>query len=331
MRLTGVLAILLTVVAVPLTGVILLNERVVTLDGIEMPAVLSTPAGRQALIIVAVVLLCLWGGTALAGVLLLLRKGAFARPIRGFAEAPWACCFGIILLWWTVFVVMIPGPFLLWYADTRRGLPRCPECRGWVPPGATVCPDCGTAIETPPAAAPAVPPAAGKAAAPTAGLARGCAQCGSETAPGALYTYYYGTFQKTEYMGRSSMRQVYRVGGSEDVFLCHSCVDRCAQQFARRGGLIGLILALAVPVLIAVPDLLRGKPLVAVLPAAAVYGGIFLAVILFLYLRLRREAKKHPERSGDALALRLRKAARQREGYTRFFTREQYRAMGGRL
>ena len=86
-----------------------------------------------------------WFILSLTGVVILSRKGYF--PVEKLRGNEAFGCIIFLVFWWLIFIIIaIPGPYLLWYADTKKRKPQCPSCKRWLPPGVVVCPACGSRI-----------------------------------------------------------------------------------------------------------------------------------------------------------------------------------------
>jgi len=153
-----------------------------------------------------------------------------------------------------------------------------------------------------------------------------CEKCMTETNKGGNYSFYYGTFTGSSRFDRHITFQHFRIGGSENVFLCDDCVNRQINRFALLIGSVFSLIALAFSVL----RLFVGGPApegssletIIGFPIALVGGPL-------LYLGISRSWKrgKNREIMGDSLAIQLRKNNLKSKGYTKFFTRENYKGL----
>jgi hypothetical protein len=158
-----------------------------------------------------------------------------------------------------------------------------------------------------------------------------CEKCHRERAHGRTYRFYYGTKGRPERSVEWDLRVTrtpIRVAGQESVWLCQRCVWLLSD----------LGVGLSVGVLVVFSGLLVSVGLVQrfLEPSSqfAMGGACLAAVALPLlvfslgtgiwYARWGKRRTK----PGERLAIRLRKAALQRQGYDTFLTTEQYNRLG---
>lgn len=77
-----------------------------------------------------------WVGTAIWGILWLMKKGYLANTTC----AVW----GVVILfgWWAIPLILGLGPIWLAIAAKVEGKKRCPHCRSMIPESATRCASC---------------------------------------------------------------------------------------------------------------------------------------------------------------------------------------------
>jgi hypothetical protein len=304
----------------------------------------------------------IWALSAFTGIVVLLRKGFLSKTMEAWGGmAAWLGCVVLLMFGWILLpLIALFGPYLLWFAATRRGLPQCPNCKRFVPVGVRVCPQCGTVMPGPTgmAAAPAQPvspkvqaapegpevqlapesQAVQQVPAPPTPVQRieainvtTCENCHKETTAGNLYTFFYGVLTGTDMPDSKHIREDFKVSGSETVYLCDNCIK---QNLNKRGRIFAFILGIGGVVLIGVGLLLRALGVSQASggldPQGFICGGfIFLVMMPVILQTIRGQAKKGAlEGPGDAMAIGLRKAVLQQRGFTRFWTRQQLRDLG---
>lgn len=160
-----------------------------------------------------------------------------------------------------------------------------------------------------------------------------CEKCHRERAHGRTYRFYYGIkgrpVKSVEWDLRVTRTPI-QVAGQESVWLCHRCVFGLLD--------LGLGLSLGVLVVFAVLLLFVGlglsfqkssSPITmtgSCLAAPALLLLVFSLGTGIWYARWGRRRTK----VGERLAIRLRKAALQRQGYDTFLTTEQYNRLESR-
>lgn len=155
-----------------------------------------------------------------------------------------------------------------------------------------------------------------------------CESCGVDTQTGQRYTFYYGSLTGASTTGRLTVTN-YRIAGRQDLFLCDTCVARHSEMNARKLGLILLVVPLLIGLCFLSPIFLglegygfeQAKPLMPIL---------WLALLgPFVYLIRRSVWKRGTGGVGDSLAIKLRRPELKKAGFDSFFTREEYKRMGG--
>ena len=315
-------SISLSVVLFGLLGVLLLN-------GTFNKGTATTPAEPYEITLfwIFLVALAVWCLSGALGWIMLSRRGFFADQMESLAGYEWAGCIaGIFLLAGLWIVAVLPGPYLMWFASTRRPRPMCPKCKNWMPYSATVCAHCGTPLQAEPGEMPAPPIPAESALEST--LEPKCEKCQAINPAGAVYSFAYGTFAGSEYLGRQRTRYNFKIAGTQDIFLCDRCVTEFGKKRAQKIGLGTSLVVLAIMVGLYVCSLL----MIAINPEGAPQTGsllpaVVLALLLVpvLYFGLPLGVRRQPLGQGDLLAIQLRKPALKSQGYTRFFTRQQIR------
>jgi hypothetical protein len=314
-------SILLTVVLIGLLAVFLVN-------GTLSKGSATAPAQPYEISLFYVFLAALgvWCLSGALGWIVLFRRGFFADQLEKMVGYAWlGCIVGIFLLAGLWMVAVLPGPYLLWFATTRRQRPMCPQCKNWMPHGATRCAHCGALMPGAQAEKLVTPqPAESQPQAPTEAT---CEKCKAVNPVGASYVFYYGTFAGSEYLGDQRTRYDFKIAGTQEIFLCNQCVTEYGRKRAQRkslgisAGLAALVIGLSVCSLlmsVANPD---ATSQINMMPAVV----LLLILAPLLYFWMQRQARKQPLAQGDLLAMELRKPALKSQGYTRFFTRQQVR------
>jgi hypothetical protein len=315
-------SIILTTVLLGLLGVLLLN-------GTFNKGTATTPAEPYEMVLfwIFLVVLAVWCLSGALGWIMLSRRGFFAAQMESLAGYEWTCCIGgIFLLAGLWMVAVLPGPYLMWFASTRRPRPMCPKCKNWMPPTATRCVRCGTPVQAEPAETPAPPKLAESAL--ESSLEPRCEKCQGANPAGAVYSFAYGTLAGSEYLGNQRTRYDFKIAGTQDVFLCDRCVTEFGEKRAKKLGLGISLGVLAMMVGLSVCSLLMNV----INPEAAprtesLLPGVVLVLLLVpvLYFGRLLGARKQPLAQGDRLAIELRRPALTSQGYARFFTRQQMR------
>ena len=268
-------------------------------------------------------LLALWVLSAISGWIMLLRRGYFADQLAKLSMGlEWlGCVIGIFLLAGLWMVAVLPGPFLIWFARTRKPRPQCPQCKNWLPYGATRCVHCDIEIVSGEKAARTVEPVVQSQEVMEADENK-CGNCLAEDTAGQKYFFFYGTFTGSEYLGKDRTRYDFKIAGSQEVYLCNRCVSAYGRKrITRRGLWIGgamVLMAIIFPLLQQFAS--KGDD-AQKFPFFLVGFMVLLAAGLFFWLL--RQHSKAPLAQGDALAIELRSPALRQQGYTRFYTREQ--------
>ena len=145
-----------------------------------------------------------------------------------------------------------------------------------------------------------------------------CEACGLEKDQGGTYIVRYGNLSRTaSSMSGKVVTKLYHIDGVEHVFICDACLDRRVDRLVLFTvvGFILLALILGVVGLIArlsVTDILLTWAFVVLLG-------------IFIHFVVRRDWKKGKNRLmwGDQYAIQLKKYALKRQGYKKFFPREE--------
>ena len=288
------------------------------------PADPASPVG-QIMSFTFLALLVIWGLSGVVGWILLARRGYFADQLEFLAAGnAWVGCFiGILLLAGLWMVAVLPGPYLVWFATTRKPRPQCPKCKRWLPHGATKCVDCDLVLPGMQVKEPVTQNVVNTT--DESSLVVKCENCQSKDTHGALYYFFYGNLIGAEYLGKDRMRYDFKIGGSQDVFLCDKCVSEFGKIRIKRFGL---------PISIGLIVLGIGIPLIQYFSNIKIAGSdqtdfpYFIIISMFImaigfYFGLQRQVKKQPHAQGDLLAIKLRKPGLKSQGYNRFYTREQ--------
>ena len=153
-----------------------------------------------------------------------------------------------------------------------------------------------------------------------------CASCGNECSAGKTYRFYYGKQGETDFPSRKLTRTKYAIRGSEDAFLCDTCVDRKIDTRARTTALAVFFLTLFLALLRLALDVYvpKGAPMEKVIgfPMAIFFG-------LLIYKGIQNWKKgKQREEEGQRLAIRARKPVLRSQGYDAFFTQVEFSRLG---
>jgi len=318
-------SILLTLGVISMLIVLLVNGTF-----FKSPATTPAQPWENALVIAFMAALAVWCLAGAAGWIILFRRGFFATQLEHMAAGfEWlGCVLGLFLLAGLWVIAVLPGPYLLWFATTRLKRPICPQCKNWMPYGATRCAHCGAAAPPEPAAPqPAAPVVAIPPLPPSPAVGHVCEKCHSADSPGAVYAFHYGTFAGSEYLGKQRTQYNFKIAGTQEVFLCDRCVAEFGKKRSQRLVLITTLGMAALVVAIwgcglAMQAINPGaENQVDVMPAAVILA-LMCPLLLFM---VRRQRLKTPLGQGDLLAIELYRPALKQQGYTQFFTRQQVR------
>jgi hypothetical protein len=315
------ISIMFTIVLVGLLGVLLLMGT--------FKKTAANPAQPYEMVIsfTFLALLVVWGLSGVVGWILLMRRGYFADQLEFLAAGnAWlGCLIGIFLIAGLWIVAVLPGPFLVWFATTRIPRPKCPQCKNWLPHGATKCVNCDVVLPGVQAETPISPNIAETTE--DGSLVVKCEKCQAINATGAEYYFFYGNLVGSEYLGSNRTRYDFKIGGSQDVFLCDKCASEFGKMRVKRislGILVGMVVfGVGIPVGQYLSNIKTGGGEQTDFPYFIIASMLILA--FGSYFWLQRQARKQPLSNGDLLAIKLRKSGLKSQGYNRFYTREQMR------
>jgi len=192
-----------------------------------------------------------------------------------------------------------------------------------------------------------------------------CAQCGAETGAGTTFTFYFGTHATTRAVDGGTARTTgsnYLIAGSEQVFLCTACQIAQRHRDSLNAAVVCAAVTIASPVVIGLAEypslapwslaqalsalgrVVLSMPVVEILVGLAImagvgalakqairaFGDVFWVAVTWRkpYAVSGEDPDLDQTSKGEAFAIRLRRAALQRQGYDAFFTRKACRALG---
>jgi hypothetical protein len=142
-----------------------------------------------------------------------------------------------------------------------------------------------------------------------------CEVCKSETNPGDFYVVRYGS-ERSEVLS-SRKTAVYRsIAGSEQVFICNSCLERHISRRALLAGGGFALLAASVGLV----GILTGKPVNEQI--SPIVLGLIGGIMLYFLVSKKQKEGKGRLQMGDLYAIRLARPRLKAQGYRSFYTRQ---------
>jgi hypothetical protein len=153
-----------------------------------------------------------------------------------------------------------------------------------------------------------------------------CVNCGNESLAGKPYRFYYGKQGETDFPTHKMRRTRFAIGGSEDAFLCDSCVDRKIDTRARNTALGVFILTLSLSLLRLALDayMPQGTPIEKVIGFPMAF---FFPLLIYKAIQSWKKGKQR-EDEGQRLAIKARKPALRGQGFDAFFTQAEFSRLG---